>query len=133
MSSVWWSNSTEAYDESTAGSTPVQGHLWPGYEEFAVLYSSHYRGREFPYRTSLPEEQNLNRYQLRWNPSVWVDCDTDQLCVAHSRHGNVGMTAESLALMNRGVQLPTGDLVDLLCGGGDERRNNTRRHHRHPE
>ena len=40
--------------ETFATYRQFHGHLWPGYEEYAVLYSDHYEGRSFGYRYTLP-------------------------------------------------------------------------------
>ncbi len=47
-------------------------HLWPAFEEFAVLYCDRYDEAEFPYRTSLPADSDPRPYRLRWNPAVLV-------------------------------------------------------------
>src|SRR5262249_55130612 len=31
-------------------------NIWPGFEEYAVLYGGHYRDRVFAYRTALPDD-----------------------------------------------------------------------------
>jgi hypothetical protein len=44
-------------------------HLWPPFEEHAVLYADHYRMRPFPFASALP---NGERVALRLSPaSVW--------------------------------------------------------------
>ena len=42
--------------------------IWPGFEEYAVLYSDYYSRRHFPFRSSLPEDAALDRYTFRWHP-----------------------------------------------------------------
>jgi hypothetical protein len=48
-------------------------HLWPGFEEFAVLYADRFGRRPFPYRTSLPDDADPRPYRLRWNPAALVE------------------------------------------------------------
>jgi anaerobic magnesium-protoporphyrin IX monomethyl ester cyclase len=47
-------------------------HLWPGFEEYAVLYADHYRTRDFPFRTALPENGDVRPFVIGWNPSAAV-------------------------------------------------------------
>jgi len=47
-------------------------HLWPGFEEYAVLYADHYRVRDFPFRTALPEDGDVRPFVIGWNPSAAV-------------------------------------------------------------
>ncbi|HVV44739.1 MAG TPA: radical SAM protein, partial [Bryobacteraceae bacterium] len=44
--------------------------LWPGFEEYAVLYSDHYSQRPFPFRSSLPDDGALNGFSVRWHPGT---------------------------------------------------------------
>ena len=53
--------------------SPAQ--LWPAFEEYAVLYASHYRAKPFRWRTSFPPLTDSRAYRLRWNPSVDVERD----------------------------------------------------------
>jgi hypothetical protein len=48
-------------------------HLWPGFEEFAVLYADHYAERDFPFRTALPDEGDDSRFTISWCPDALVD------------------------------------------------------------
>ncbi|WP_018263007.1 B12-binding domain-containing radical SAM protein [Methylobacterium sp. WSM2598] len=43
-------------------------HLWPGFEEYALLYASRYPEGAFPYRTALPEAGVP--FRLTWNPAA---------------------------------------------------------------
>jgi hypothetical protein len=47
-------------------------HLWPGFEEYAVLYADHYRTRDFPFRTALPENGDVRPFVIGWNPAAAV-------------------------------------------------------------
>ena len=48
-------------------------HLWPGFEEFAVLYADHYSDRHFPFRTALPDEGDCLRFAIVWCPDALVE------------------------------------------------------------
>jgi anaerobic magnesium-protoporphyrin IX monomethyl ester cyclase len=45
-------------------------HLWPGFEEFSVLYADHYAARDFPFRTALPDDGDPSRFTITWCPDV---------------------------------------------------------------
>jgi hypothetical protein len=47
-------------------------HLWPAFEEFALLYADRYADRAFPFRTSLPKSHHRGSYRLRWNPAATI-------------------------------------------------------------
>lgn len=44
--------------------------LWPGFEEYAVLYASHYEGRPWRYAFALPDPADPLPIQLRWAEGV---------------------------------------------------------------
>ena len=44
-------------------------HLWPGFEEYAVLYGDSYKEKCFPYATSLSGLHPEQWFRLRWNPA----------------------------------------------------------------
>jgi anaerobic magnesium-protoporphyrin IX monomethyl ester cyclase len=48
-------------------------HLWPGFEEYAVLYADHYADRDFPFRTALPEEGDISQFTLAWCPDALIE------------------------------------------------------------
>jgi anaerobic magnesium-protoporphyrin IX monomethyl ester cyclase len=48
-------------------------HLWPGFEEYAVLYADHYADREFPFRTALPEEGDPSQFTIAWCPDTLIE------------------------------------------------------------
>ena len=75
--------------------------LWPGYEEYAVLYADHYRSRPFPYRTSLPDVDDPTPFILSWNPSALTHLGEGRVRVA-SRWGEVRVGEESYELLGSG-------------------------------
>jgi anaerobic magnesium-protoporphyrin IX monomethyl ester cyclase len=48
-------------------------HLWPGFEEFAVLYADHYADRDFPFRTALLDDGDPSRFTIAWCPDALVE------------------------------------------------------------
>jgi hypothetical protein len=48
-------------------------HLWPGFEEYAVLYGNHYADRNFPFRTALPDEGDSSPFTICWCPDTFVE------------------------------------------------------------
>lgn len=89
------------------------GHLWPAFEEFAVLYADHYRGRDFPYRTTLSDDDGLDGLFLRWNPAVWVD-RRDDVCFVRSRYGAIGMSNASFELVCETLDKPVPQVLAVL-------------------
>jgi anaerobic magnesium-protoporphyrin IX monomethyl ester cyclase len=61
-------------------------HLWPAFEEYAVLYSSHYHAKPFRWRTSLPDLTDSRAYRVRWNPSTVIERHGAIVRIS-SRHG----------------------------------------------
>jgi hypothetical protein len=70
--------------------------LWPGFEEYAVLYSHYYSQRPFPFRSSLPHEDALSEYSVRWNPGVVLTDSVGGGLQAVSRFGSVALTGPML-------------------------------------
>jgi anaerobic magnesium-protoporphyrin IX monomethyl ester cyclase len=55
------------------------GHLWPGFEEYALLYADAYAERTFPYQTALPEADDPRRYRLTRNPLTHVEIEGERV------------------------------------------------------
>ena len=49
------------------------GQLWPGFEEYAVLYADRYGEGEFPYTTCLPDRDDPRPYRVARNPLTHVE------------------------------------------------------------
>lgn len=56
--------------------TPL--HLWPGFEEYAVLYSDWYAQRSFLAITSLAGVAEGQRFTLRWHPLHYLEQQGEQ-------------------------------------------------------
>jgi anaerobic magnesium-protoporphyrin IX monomethyl ester cyclase len=50
-----------------------QMHLWPGFEEYAVLYADHYATRDFLFRTALPDGADVARFTIDWCPDLAIE------------------------------------------------------------
>jgi hypothetical protein len=74
------------------------GHLWPGYEEYTVLYADHYEGRPFGYRYTLPPPGAPERFRLVWAESVQFDA-VDGGYQVHSLGGATVVPRAALLLL----------------------------------
>ncbi|WP_025034675.1 B12-binding domain-containing radical SAM protein [Bradyrhizobium sp. DOA9] len=106
-------------------------HLWPGFEEFAVLYADHYAGRDFPFRTTLPDDDDPSPFSLAWCPDVLVDHDGPRIRVS-SRSKVVTLSERAYRLLGSGQpRLAREFLAECialnLSGTGDEARPRMRR------
>jgi hypothetical protein len=72
-------------------------HLWPGFEEYAVLYADHYSGRPFPYRT----EFSGNGDAVRWSPAVATEREGEHMRVM-SRYGEVRVDQQTYRSIEAG-------------------------------
>lgn len=55
--------------------------LWPGFEEYALLYGDHFEQRPFPYRFSLPTDGDPLAFCLVWADSVQMQEQGDHFIV----------------------------------------------------
>lgn len=88
--------------------------LWPGYEEYAVLYADHFAGKCFPYRSSLPADATLSDYRLSWRRGCVVEM-RDENCFVISREGEVGMDLATFDRLKTMDQLTAAALLDDLA------------------
>lgn len=91
-------------------------HLWPGFEEYTVLYASHYTGKPFRWRTSFPELSDSGRYRLRWNPSAVVERDGTVVQIS-SRTGQAAVPERFFATVASSQGQTPSRLIDLLTVG----------------
>jgi len=95
-------------------------HLWPAFEEFALLYADHYFGVNFRFATSLPDDDDPHRYRLRWSPAAHVEKYQDDFFVVMGRNGEVLIDARTFALM-AGIKFqPVDDLLTTLAASVPE-------------
>lgn len=58
-------------------------HLWPGFEEYTMQYSTYYEGKRFDFRTGLPVDTDPTICRLRWSPTLQVrDTGEEQVQIA---------------------------------------------------
>ena len=74
-------------------------HLWPAFEEFAVLYADRYFEADFRFWTSLPDDADPHRYRLRWSPALHVEPYKDDFVIVTARNGEVLIDANTFALI----------------------------------
>jgi hypothetical protein len=70
--------------------------VWPGFEEYAVLYSDYYSRRPFPFRSSLPDDDGLNRYRVRWHPGAVIADSEGGTVQLVSRFGSVAVAEQMM-------------------------------------
>jgi anaerobic magnesium-protoporphyrin IX monomethyl ester cyclase len=85
-------------------------NLWPGFEEYAVLYARHYEDQPFPYRLSLPPRGEPGSVRLVWSPDTQVRTGT--ACSVSTLAGRVTVGAAALAVL--AAPPPAGRVDDLL-------------------
>jgi anaerobic magnesium-protoporphyrin IX monomethyl ester cyclase len=91
------------------------GHLWPGYEEYAVLYAEHYEARPFAYRYTLPPPGAPGPFRLTWSESVRFDAVNGGYRIA-SLEGATTMPQVALLLLGEPPPpLPVDALLDMLA------------------
>jgi hypothetical protein len=74
------------------------GHVWPGFEEYAVLYADRYRRLPFRHGTSAVEGQEYRVRSARWV----VREAADGAVVLHGREGRMAIAAATLEFLFRG-------------------------------
>ncbi len=86
--------------------------IWPGFEEYAVLYSAYYEGRGFGFYTSVPAAlETGERLWLDWNPAVAVMQRDERVLLLQRRRFLLLARDTYEALRARSVA----DLGDLLA------------------
>jgi anaerobic magnesium-protoporphyrin IX monomethyl ester cyclase len=76
--------------------------IWPGFEEYAVLYADHYRDRPFPFRTSIPREQGP--LAVDWSRALARLADEDEVLLLQRHRGLVVTRATYRQLRARKVE-----------------------------
>jgi len=90
--------------------------VWPGQEEWSLIYADRYFGRPFPHRVSVPDHADANRYRLAWNPAAVVERAGDS-CIVTSRRSIVTLDQRSFqALGEDPCYRPWADIVAGLAG-----------------
>jgi anaerobic magnesium-protoporphyrin IX monomethyl ester cyclase len=100
------------------------GHLWPGYEEYSVLYPDWYEGRDFRYRTGLHPRDDEREFRVRWSAETLVQVEEARV-VLRSRAGSATMSPAMYHLLDRQEFQRLPSLVRALsarAGGVDGER-----------
>jgi len=90
-------------------------HLWPAFEEFAVLYADRYEHHEFAFRTSLPDDQDRHLYRLRWNPAALVQEFKGEFFLVRGRSGEALIDAKTFKLIRDTGFQAAAELVQSLA------------------
>jgi hypothetical protein len=92
--------------------------VWPGFEEYAVLYSDYYSQRPFRFRSSLPQDSNLTEYTVRWHPGVvFADAGEDG-AYAVSRFGAATINEQMLAGIDEMAGRPLQTVLNAALDAG---------------
>lgn len=91
--------------------------LWPGFEEYAVLYSDYYAGRPFPFRSSLPHDGQLADYAMRWHPGA-VLANTEEGTHVVSRFGSATLNEQTLAGLDEMAGHPLQTVLNAALRAG---------------
>ena len=91
--------------------------LWPGFEEYAVLYSDYYAGRPFRFRSSLPQEGELADYTMRWHPGA-VLASTENGTHVVSRFGSATINEQTLAGLDEMAGHPLQTVLNAALHAG---------------
>jgi anaerobic magnesium-protoporphyrin IX monomethyl ester cyclase len=98
--------------------------LWPGFEEYAVLYSDHYDGRPFPFRLCLPHPGDPVPLRLEWADDVRVEAAAGGRCTVSTLTGAVTVGEAALVVLARGpAPAPVNDLLAEMASGFDHTRS----------
>jgi radical SAM superfamily enzyme YgiQ (UPF0313 family) len=90
--------------------------LWPGYEEYAVLYGDHYERAPFPFRIALPTEGDRMRVRLVWTAAARFTPTDRNDYVVDGPFGTARVGAGALALLARPRTPSTvDDLLEALA------------------
>jgi radical SAM superfamily enzyme YgiQ (UPF0313 family) len=84
-----------------AGARNYPDALWPGFEEYAVLYGDHYDGRPFPFLLCLPPPGHPAPVRLEWADDVRVEDAAGGRCTVASLTGSVTVGETALAVLTR--------------------------------
>jgi anaerobic magnesium-protoporphyrin IX monomethyl ester cyclase len=95
-------------------------HLWPAFEEFAVLYADRYEQREFVFRASLPDDEDRHLYRLHWNPAAHIQAFKAEFFLIRGRNGDALMDAKTFKLIQDTGFQTSGDLVRSLASSVPE-------------
>lgn len=101
--------------------------VWPGFEEFSILYADRYEDRAFRYRFALPDEEDDCLYRLRWSPAALLDRSEPGVVRVRSRAGEVAVSEPTFELLShRGFRTVAAMLAEFSGDGSDDAQASTR-------
>jgi anaerobic magnesium-protoporphyrin IX monomethyl ester cyclase len=89
-------------------------HLWPGMEEYAVLYADEYAERAFPFRLTLPPQGDPTRFCLVWAETARIDQVTQGFRVRSVTGEAIVAPAIVPLLAATLAPMPVDELLDVL-------------------
>jgi hypothetical protein len=90
-------------------------NLWPGYEEYALLYGDHYDRLPFEFRLSLPPSGDRTPISLVWTEQAQLQ-RADASYLVSGPFGTAGVGENALALLARPrPPLPVDELLPVLA------------------
>jgi hypothetical protein len=90
-------------------------YIWPGFEEYSVLYADYYEQRPFPFRLNLPPPGEALPFRLVWSESVRFEPTTGGYRVG-GLHGETEVGEGALVLLARPLApMPVDQLLDKLA------------------
>lgn len=94
-----------------SGSRRYPDQLWPGFEEYAVLYCSHFEESPFPWRLHLPEPGSEDRFRLVWSPGVMIDEHPEEPDHFRVRtlDGDLGVPSDVIRVLGPALEPETAD------------------------
>lgn len=95
------------------------GGLWPGFEEYAVLYGGHYAGAPFPFFSATPELAPGQQAEFRWNPALAVMADGERVLLVGGERYLLLERRNYQALADRRVGDYAGELAETLQAPAD--------------
>jgi anaerobic magnesium-protoporphyrin IX monomethyl ester cyclase len=89
--------------------------VWPGYEEYTVLYGDYYESRAFPFRISLPAAHDDTPIRLVWTEQARIKA-TDDGYIVSGPFATARVSANALALLAQpGEPAAVDDLLVALA------------------
>ncbi|HET9929634.1 MAG TPA: hypothetical protein VFQ35_03055, partial [Polyangiaceae bacterium] len=91
------------------------GHLWPGFEEYAVLYADKYEARRFPYMTRLPDESDDRAFRVVRSGLTYVEAGRDRVTLL-GHYGKLETSRTNFALLDVEEEQVFAELAATLRG-----------------
>lgn len=89
------------------------GHLWPGFEEYALLYGDKYATRGFPYMTRLPDESDPRAFRVVRSALTYVEAGPERVTLL-GHYGRVETSRTNFELLDVEQEQVFSDLAAAL-------------------